>query len=153
MPVTYNVGVDSLLEDFSYPVLVAGNAYAVHSSPEGLKTVPPSLANAGIYNGVWIVDSNGKSRHVKETVRDGPKRRSWNPFRKDEIRIEFVFDGEAATLSVDEVKVLLFAGFARHAGVMGSILAALRARLEPAQTLSDLFRILTAEQDAWRRTL
>ncbi|MBL8219457.1 MAG: hypothetical protein JNL62_09510 [Bryobacterales bacterium] len=143
----------SEFDEFTFPVLIAGYSYAVHADPQTLRTIPATLAKSTMFHGLWFIDGEGKARRIKETICSMTDHRPWNPFRLRDVPIQFVFEDDTVVFTVGEVKSLLFDGLARVPDHAGYDLAELKMRLEPAQSLCEIFRILSEKQEAIRSTL
>src|SRR5438034_2914025 len=105
-------------QDIVYPVILLGK-HGVHTAcdSEQLTTTQKSLLKAGLYKDRLMVDAVGVARHVhqaRELVGSvglfGRLRALWNPSAL--IRVELVFDGEFAPVSIDELKERLLESFA-----------------------------------------
>ena len=138
--------------DIVYPVvLLDDHGVWVARDSDRLTTSQKSLLRAGLYNDVWLVDSVGRTRHIKE-ARElvggllSRVRGLWN--WSHAIKIELIFDSEITSLSVVELKERLLESFAgRPANLAawnpGNIdFEQLREGLKTSTTFDEVFHLV-----------
>jgi hypothetical protein len=139
--------------DIVYPViLLREDGVWMARDSEQLTTTEKSLLKAGLYNDRSMIDSAGRSRHLKE-VREPTAvgllrclRGVWNPNAL--IKVELVFDTEITSLSIDELKERLLkslAGLPRNltqwnAGTIN--FEQLKEGVKTSKTFEEVFRVM-----------
>lgn len=138
--------------DIVYPaILLRKDGVWMARDSEQLTTMQQSLLTAGFYKDRVIVDSVGRSRHLKEAHARAVGvlsrlRALWNPSAL--IKVDLAFDSELTSVSIDELKGLLlesFAGSPRHlAGWnFGNIsFEQLKNGLKTSTTFEEVFRLV-----------
>ncbi|QSA95833.1 hypothetical protein [Methylococcus sp. EFPC2] len=107
-------------------------------------TTTAGLKN-GLFDNILLVDSNGVSYHIvgaKKLHGVGP---FWgfNIFLNQRIRVEPVFDGEPAEMSLDEVRKRIFSSFkSKHGWETRGDIVELKKAINSAANFSELIEAL-----------
>lgn len=136
-----------LTQNFEFPVMCFSKGFILikRNQEELAKTSSVALKN-GIFNGLLIVDSQGKAIKVKSAKRVHGIGLFWgfSLFYGQKIKVSFEYDGEPFQMSLDDIKKEVFDSFKKFHGWRSQPnYQELRKSVEQAKRVSEIVKLIS----------
>lgn len=135
--------------DISYPVLCfnQGAVEVVRNAGTLTTTNKLALKPKGWYDGLLLVDSDGKAIRVKSAIKLHGVGLFWgyNLMTAQRIKVDLVFDGEPFEVSVDDIRKRVMHSFQQwHGWQTRGDFDEMKASVEKASTVAEIIKVVAS---------